>query len=84
MSRRALHLAEHCLTMPGDASRAAENGSRFGSRSGALAPLQRPENLPLHAKGAGCGRSAAVRPQGGAGEVSVSLLSGKVWVGWIS
>lgn len=31
MPQRALHLAEHCLTVPGDACRTAENGSRFGS-----------------------------------------------------
>src|SRR5215470_5647340 len=35
-------LAEHCLEVPGDASRSAENGSRFG----ALAPLQRPKWMP--------------------------------------
>ena len=41
MPRRTRHLAEHCLTVPGDASRTAENGSRFGSRSGSLAMLAR-------------------------------------------
>src|SRR6516162_2260751 len=41
MPRRAIHLREHCLTVPGDASRTAENGSRFGSRSGSLAMLAR-------------------------------------------
>jgi hypothetical protein len=38
MPRRAHHLAEHCLKVPGDASRTAENGSRLGSRSGAWPP----------------------------------------------
>jgi hypothetical protein len=48
-------------------------------------PCSGPPREPAAARqGAGCRRSAAVRPQGGAGEVSVSLLSGKVWVGWIS
>jgi hypothetical protein len=41
MPGRAPHLAGHCLTMPGDASRTAENGSRFGSRPSALDTLQR-------------------------------------------
>jgi hypothetical protein len=46
MPRRALHLAKCCLKMPGDASKGAENGSRFGSRSGALATLQRHSRCP--------------------------------------
>ena len=32
MARRPLHLAESGLTVPRDAPRTAENGSRFGSR----------------------------------------------------
>jgi len=38
MPRRALHLAEYCLKVPGDASRTAENGSRPGL--GSLAAAQ--------------------------------------------
>ena len=41
MPRRAFHLAGYCLKVPGDASKTAENGSRFGSRSGKPVMLAR-------------------------------------------
>ena len=63
MPRRAIHLREHCLKVPRDAFRTAENGSRFGSRSVALAPCTATVDARVPPRGHGTTRASITLTQ---------------------